>query len=306
MKLYINGKESDGQGALSAEDIAICICAPPQAQQVLQSFGIEDEGEHAVSSEAVAVHGATRHESHLGYDFINISIPDMDEPEQICSWIGIYLAANRLLIVDGGAPAVDEIIAEIEKRQLTMTPAAVLHMFFSYHNSGQAESLKMVEQEIADLEDRVLMKHAHDCTAEISEQRRRTLTLKRYYQGLVDMHEDLEENQNQLLNKEELRLMHLQTNRAERLYHNVLSLNEYVTQVREAYQNQLDISLNETMRLFTVITSIFLPLSLIAGWYGMNLQMPEYLNPYAYPIIILLSIILAIILLWYFKRKKWF
>ena len=60
------------------------------------------------------------------------------------------------------------------------------------------------------------------------------------------------------------------------------------------------------MKVFTVITSIFLPLSLLAGWYGMNLQMPEYRTPLAYPVIIGISAALVLVLLVIFKRKKWF
>ena len=68
----------------------------------------------------------------------------------------------------------------------------------------------------------------------------------------------------------------------------------------------MDIELNETMKVFTVITTIFLPLTLIAGWYGMNLNMPEYASPYAYPAVILVSLLVVVGEIVYFKKKKWF
>ena len=67
--------------------------------------------------------------------------------------------------------------------------------------------------------------------------------------------------------------------------HSVLNLRDYLSQVREAYQSQIDINLNNVMKIFTVITAIFLPLSLIAGWYGMNFNMPEYQSPYGLSLI---------------------
>ena len=73
----------------------------------------------------------------------------------------------------------------------------------------------------------------------------------------------------------------------------VLNLRDYVTQVREAYQAQIDINLNKVMKIFTVITSIFLPLTLIVGWYGMNLKMPEYSWVYGYPFVIGLIVVTA-------------
>ena len=60
------------------------------------------------------------------------------------------------------------------------------------------------------------------------------------------------------------------------------------------------------MTLLTVITSIFMPLTLIAGWYGMNFKyMPEREYKAAYPIVILLSIAIVVISLIFFKKKKW-
>ena len=60
------------------------------------------------------------------------------------------------------------------------------------------------------------------------------------------------------------------------------------------------------MRFFTVITAVFLPLTLIAGWYGMNLRMPELKSALTYPIIIGVSLAFIVISLIYCKRKGWF
>ncbi|MEG0663326.1 MAG: CorA family divalent cation transporter, partial [Anaerovoracaceae bacterium] len=58
---------------------------------------------------------------------------------------------------------------------------------------------------------------------------------------------------------------------------------------------------------FTVVATIFLPLTLIVGWYGMNFtNMPELSSPYGYPAIILISLLLCLFLILLFKRKKWF
>ena len=68
----------------------------------------------------------------------------------------------------------------------------------------------------------------------------------------------------------------------------------------------MDISLNRIMKLFTVITAIFLPLTFIVGWYGMNLQMPEFRWSFGYPMVIILSVAVVIVSLVFFKRRKWF
>ena len=68
----------------------------------------------------------------------------------------------------------------------------------------------------------------------------------------------------------------------------------------------MDVKQNRIMTLLTVITSIFLPLTLIAGWYGMNFKyMPELNWKLGYPAVILVSIAIVVGCVRWFKKKKW-
>ncbi len=78
-------------------------------------------------------------------------------------------------------------------------------------------------------------------------------------------------------------------------------------QVREIYQSQIDIRQNQIMKVLTVVTTVFLPLSLIAGWYGMNFSgMPELQWPFGYPLVILISVLVVAVTCWFFKKKHYF
>ena len=60
------------------------------------------------------------------------------------------------------------------------------------------------------------------------------------------------------------------------------------------------------MTVLTVITSIFMPLTLIAGWYGMNFKyMPELDWKWSYPVVTGVCLLIVIIALIFFKKKKW-
>ena len=80
----------------------------------------------------------------------------------------------------------------------------------------------------------------------------------------------------------------------------------------ELYLSSLSYRMNETMRVLTIIATIFIPLGFIAGVYGMNFDrgispwnMPE-LNWYlGYPFALGLMVTVALVLLWYFRRKRW-
>lgn len=85
------------------------------------------------------------------------------------------------------------------------------------------------------------------------------------------------------------------------------TLKELLYQASEAHQAKLDYHMNKTMQLFTVLTSIFMPLTLITGWYGMNFYyMPELKNPYGYLGVIILSISVITVSIFWFKKKKFF
>jgi magnesium transporter len=64
--------------------------------------------------------------------------------------------------------------------------------------------------------------------------------------------------------------------------------------------------MNEVMKVLTIIATIFIPLTFIAGVYGMNFDnMPELQYKYGYFILLGVMIIIFIFMLMYFRRKKW-
>ena len=136
--------------------------------------------------------------------------------------------------------------------------------------------------------------------------RRELLKLQAFYQQMMDMCEILADNDCTLFPEEYTRHFSRLSDRIDRLYDHTQMLREYALQIREIYQSQMDLKQNDTMRMLTVVTTIFLPLSLLTGWYGMNFDhMPELHEPAAY--FILIGVCAAIILLeiWYFKKKGW-
>ncbi len=82
-------------------------------------------------------------------------------------------------------------------------------------------------------------------------------------------------------------------------------LREYLIQIRELYQSRTAEQQNRIMTMLTVITTVFLPLTLIAGWYGMNFpNMPELHWRYGYAVVIGLSVLIVTLEILYFKKKK--
>ena len=82
--------------------------------------------------------------------------------------------------------------------------------------------------------------------------------------------------------------------------------NGLVSDQLNIYNSNMSNKMNEVMKTLTIFASIFIPLTFVAGIYGMNFKyMPELDYRYSYPILWGLILILAGLLLLYFKRKKW-
>ncbi|MCR4618975.1 MAG: magnesium transporter CorA [Lachnospiraceae bacterium] len=130
--------------------------------------------------------------------------------------------------------------------------------------------------------------------------------LMTHYNQLIDLGEEFEENENNFFSQKNLRYFRLFISRVERFNDRAASLRDYTVQIRDLYKSHLDIKQNRIMTVLTVITSIFMPLTLIAGWYGMNFKyMPELDWKWSYPVVAGVCLLIVIIALIFFKKKKW-
>lgn len=77
--------------------------------------------------------------------------------------------------------------------------------------------------------------------------------------------------------------------------------------VIDLYMSSTSNKMNEIMKVLTIISTIFIPITFIAGVYGMNFKfMPELNYKLGYPIALTIMVLIVIVMLIYFKRKKWF
>ena len=130
--------------------------------------------------------------------------------------------------------------------------------------------------------------------------------LRTHYDHLIDMAQEFEEDENEFFDPENTRYFRLFSNRVSRLFDIVSALLDYTLQIRDTYSSKLDVKQNHIMTVLTVVTAIFMPLTLIAGWYGMNFKyMPELNSVFGYPVVIIVSLLIAVGSLIYFKIKKW-
>lgn len=167
--------------------------------------------------------------------------------------------------------------------------------------------IEEMENRLSKLEASILNGSFSHINHKIMEFSKELLCFYYYYSQLIEISTLIEENQEDIFNTNYLKRFSFFTKRVSRLQALTQMLREYTIQIREEYQAQIDIKQNNTMRVLTVVTSIFLPLTLIVGWYGMNFKtMPELDWKYGYLMVIILNLLTLSFCIWLFKKKKFF
>ena len=82
---------------------------------------------------------------------------------------------------------------------------------------------------------------------------------------------------------------------------------ELLSSLTDLHISNVSYKLNEIMKVLTIISTLFIPLTFVAGVYGMNFRyMPELGQKWGYPLVWLVMIIIAAGMMYFFKKKKWF
>lgn len=181
----------------------------------------------------------------------------------------------------------------------------LVYYFLSELISRDYQYIEDLQEEIEDLESHDSEEESIHFTNQLRQLSKELLLLRNYYDNLVIIGEDLQMDHHHIFEDDDMRYFEIFTRRIERLSNNVQMLRELLSQAYEAHQSKLDYKLNKTMQFFTVVTTVFMPLTLIAGWYGMNFKnMPELSSPYGYLSVILVSVSVVVLLMLWFKKKK--
>lgn len=242
-------------------------------------------------------------ESYKNYSLFVFQLYDIRQISLPAGQVMIYLDHEDLFFLCEGQHGYKRVCDLVSKEE---TKERALWNFFLNLLKNDMDNLEDMECEIADAEMAAMVRFHDDYIRKIIAYRKALLRLKRYYEQLDAIFDNLILNENGMLTPDGLSHFRILASRTSRYLENVVNLRDYVTQMREAYQSQIDIEQNNLMRLFTVITAIFLPLTLMVGWYGMNFKnMPEMDWVYAYPVFIGVSVVICVLMLIYFKKKKW-
>lgn len=166
--------------------------------------------------------------------------------------------------------------------------------------------LEKIGEKIEEIEDELVANPAPETLQAIHNLKRQMIFLRKSVWPLREVISRLERWESQLINKStDIYLRDV--------YDHTIQVIDAIETFRDMLSGMLDIYLssvsnrmNEVMKVLTIIATIFIPLTLVAGLYGMNFRyMPELEWPWGYPLVLFVMFVIGVLMLIYFRKKKW-
>ena len=247
--------------------------------------------------------------AEVNYDSLtgSFSIPNRGDFSKEDFKFAFALDEKGIVFIDDSGKA-SEIIKGIQNTKKWKLPS-LERFIYDFLDQIVIDDLRLMEKyerELDSIEKMIMEGEEEFPSSRLNAIRNDIRDLRIHYEQLMDLGQELEENENNFFKQENLRYYRLFLNRIARLHDNSTSLRDYTMQLRDLYKAHIDLRQNRIMTVLTVVTTIFMPLTLIVGWYGMNFRfMPELEWRWGYPVVIAVSVLIAIGSLMFFKRKKW-
>jgi magnesium transporter len=166
--------------------------------------------------------------------------------------------------------------------------------------------LEVMDEKIDILEDLVLTEPTPETLEKLSDVRSQLLTLKHTLAPQREAIGALTRGENELMSKSVRVYLRDTSDHIVQAAEVVDNAREMVGGLMNTYLTVVNNRMNEVMKTLTIVASLFIPLTFLAGIYGMNFQyMPELAKPWAYPTVLIVMAIVAGLMVVYFWRKGW-
>lgn len=246
------------------------------------------------------------------YTFTQLRVADPESEDSPHCCVALFIKRDLIVLVDVEDP--DNTIRGKfmgvlgRYTEATATQEKLLYAFFDALVQNDTQFLERTGFEISALEEDLIHNATDkDFNVDILDLKKMLLVKHNFYEQLLDITEELVEDDNDLFPDGELRYLANISTRITRLREDVDSLSNSVVHLQDAYQSTLDLKMNNTMKILTVLTTVFFPLTIIVGWYGMNFDsMAEFHWRWGYLYVIGLSVVVVTVFCLLAKKMKWF
>lgn len=235
-----------------------------------------------------------------------LRIPQKSEQRQPLITFGFYLTEQTLYLIEDTGNLKQWVEKQMDKLQASQYSNQFLLQLMERMTEKDILYLTHLEKEMEKMEETLLHSIPDNFFATLTKYRQKLSELNAYYEQLTAI-SDLMQSHGTMFGDQNAEQWYRYGHRMERFQNQVQILRDNVLQLRELYQSQQDAQQNKVMCILTVVTTLFLPLTLLTGWYGMNFSyMPELNWKYGYLGVGIVAIVIVTLEIIYFKIKKFF
>jgi magnesium transporter len=183
----------------------------------------------------------------------------------------------------------------------------LLYLLLDAITDNYRNALEHLQNEMEDLSTRIIYDEDEDVLPEVEAIKTELNKIKRNVAPLKDVVTSLHNGDSEILLPETVRFIGNVRDHLVSIIEDVDTQRQTLEGLFNIHLTNLNNRMNEVMKVLTVIATIFIPLTFIAGIYGMNCQfMPELNFKYGYFGVLGVMFIVLVLMLVYFKRKGWF
>ncbi len=249
------------------------------------------------------------YKNHLHVVLHELNYPSKKSLEVATHELNIFIGSNFVVTSHlNTLVSVSKLFQRFQKKVSTIQPASdfLLHAIIDQVVDGYFPIIDQLEQRIELLEDKVLAGADRHVLEKIVEIRKNLLKIRNFIQPQRKILNLLGRSDTPFVSRAIATYFRDVLDHVVRISDMLDTYREVLSSTMDAYVSMVSLRMNEIVKTLTTITTILMPLSVITGFYGMNVKIPEFeMGPVGYFIAVGLLVLALTGMIIFLKRKKW-
>lgn len=244
------------------------------------------------------------------YTVLKMILLDEEREEIIIDQVSIILGPNYILsFQEREGDVFDPLRERLKNPASRLRKNGVDHLAYSLIDAIVDNYFLILEhfgEEIEDLEEKLIVNPMPETMRMIQKHKRDMIILRRSVWPLRELINSLQRAESGLIKETTQIYLRDIYDHTIQVIDSIEAFRDILSSMVDVYLSSLSNRMNDIMKVLTIIATIFIPLTFVAGVYGMNFDyMPELRWHWGYPVVMLSMALIGISMFLYFKKRKW-
>ncbi|GLR17052.1 magnesium/cobalt transporter CorA [Portibacter lacus] len=278
-------------------------------QKIVSSFKIHP----LVIEDAVDIHQRPTYVEYLDGHFISLKSLEFNSEKSTVEkeTVSIYFGNKFIITFQENEDDIFKVIREriINKKGRVVAKGAdyLAYIIVDYIVDNYFSVLDAVEEQVEELEESISLQSDDVDKLSIYKLKKNILKIRKSIAPLREAVNLFSRSDSKLIDSKTLTFIKDVYDHTIQIIDNADSLRDILSGLQDLYISEVSLQMNKVMQVLTIITAIFVPLSFLAGLYGMNfVNIPELRAQNGYYILIGIMVLIALSMIYFFKSRKWF